>query len=122
MKLRTSRETPEWVTPRTSDPNGPAGSCATTRRMQGDVPWIEPCWLNRPGTGGGSDPAGGMKGMAAPRKYPDEPRKRATRIPMDARWDPATRSGTFRRVGEQLEINPETLRNWVVQAEIDERH
>lgn len=44
--------------------------------------------------------------MAAPRKYPDELRDRATRMAMEARRDPATRPGTFRRVGEQLEINP----------------
>lgn len=60
--------------------------------------------------------------MPAPRRYPDELRERATWMTLDARQDPATRRGAVRRVGEQLVINPETLQNWVRQAEIDSRH
>jgi transposase len=57
--------------------------------------------------------------MAAPRKYPDELRERAIRLTLDARKDPTSRPGAFRRVGDQLGINAETLRGWVTQAEID---
>jgi transposase-like protein len=61
-----------------------------------------------------------MRVMAAPRKYPDELRERATRMAVDARRDPATRSGALKRIGEESGINPETLRHWVTQADIDQ--
>ncbi|MEJ1922232.1 hypothetical protein KHB019_001497 [Microbacterium sp. KHB019] len=51
--------------------------------------------------------------MAAPKKYPDELRERATRLAVEARQDSARKAGALRRIGEQLGINPETLREWV---------
>ena len=52
--------------------------------------------------------------MPAPRKYPDELRERAVRLYRESEPRP-----TFRRLGEQLNVHPEALRNWVRQAEAD---
>ena len=57
--------------------------------------------------------------MAAPRKYPDELRERATRMAGELRADPATKPGAIKRVADQLGMHPETLRDWVRRAEID---
>ena len=58
--------------------------------------------------------------MPAPRKYPDELRERAVRMVLDAlEDDPSSQRGVFRRVGEQLGVNSETLRGWVRQRQVD---
>ena len=48
--------------------------------------------------------------MPAPRKYPDELKNRAIRLTLDALVDPDRSRGCFRRVGDELGVNPETLR------------
>jgi transposase len=58
--------------------------------------------------------------MVAPRKYPDELRERAIRLVLDAKTEPGSAGrNVCKRIGDQLGINPETLRGWVKQAEID---
>jgi transposase len=61
-----------------------------------------------------------MSVMAAPRKYPEELRERAIRLTLEARRDPGSRASACTRIGAQLGINPDTLRGWVLQAEVDQ--
>jgi transposase len=53
--------------------------------------------------------------MPAPGEYPDELRERAVRMVRK----PDER-GAIKRVADQLDINPETLRSWVRQAQVDD--
>jgi transposase len=58
--------------------------------------------------------------MGVQRKYPLELRERATRLAIEARSDPTTRPGAYRRIGQQLGIHPEALRNWVNRAQAEQ--
>lgn len=50
-------------------------------------------------------------------KYPQELRERATRLAVEARRDPETRTGAIARISTQLGVHKEALRNWVRKAE-----
>ncbi|MDF3312193.1 IS3 family transposase [Rhodococcus sp. T2V] len=58
--------------------------------------------------------------MMANYKYPQELRERATRLAVEARRDPDTRTGAINRIAEQTGVHKEALRTWVRKAEDDE--
>ena len=58
--------------------------------------------------------------MSAPRKYDQEFRERAVRMYRERLAEPGeSKRGARRYVGMLLDLNPETLRNWVEREEID---
>ena len=60
--------------------------------------------------------------MAAPRKYPEELREQRSGWRSICGVTPRRGVALFVVSVDQLGINPETLRNWVSQAEIDQGH
>jgi len=59
--------------------------------------------------------------VPAPRKHPEEIRERAKRMVIEAReQDPRLSiNAACKRIGPQLGIQPDTLRNWCKRADID---
>ncbi len=59
--------------------------------------------------------------MPVPRKYPNELRKRAQRLVVEARAeDPGlSLNAAVLRIGPRVGVNPDTLRGWAKQADID---
>ena len=58
--------------------------------------------------------------MGRPRVYPDEFRERAVRLLREWREARGVDDGGVRAVSRQLNLNPETLRRWYIEAETDE--
>ncbi|MFL5913627.1 MAG: transposase [Gaiellaceae bacterium] len=59
--------------------------------------------------------------MPAPRKYPNELRERAQRLVAEARGQEPGLSlnAAVKRIGPRVGVNPDTLRGWCKQADID---
>ena len=59
-------------------------------------------------------------GRPSPRQYPPELRERATRMVLESLDRGEQRQGLVTRIARRLDIGPESLRRWGVQAEIDQ--
>ena len=57
--------------------------------------------------------------MVSRKPHPDELRERAVKMVFEVRAETGNARGAIARVGKQLGINTETLRNWVNKAEVD---
>jgi transposase len=78
--------------------------------------------VRRPGSWRGSDPARETGTVPAPRKFDDETRARAVRMYADCLRDhKESKLAARKHVGELLDVNPATLRNWIEAAECGEQ-
>ena len=57
--------------------------------------------------------------MVSRKPHPEELRERAVKMVFEVRAETGNERGSIARIGRQLGINTETLRNWVNKAEVD---
>jgi transposase len=57
--------------------------------------------------------------MVSRKPHPDELRERAVKMVFEVRAETGNSRGAIARIGKQLGVNTETLRNWVNKAEVD---
>jgi transposase-like protein len=61
-----------------------------------------------------------MQIMAAARKYSEEFRQHAVRMVLKIRQEAGDQAEAINRVADELSVHPETLQQWVEQAQADE--